>query len=301
MSNDNTTTAQNEDTDNGQVADQAQATEDSSTEGNDTADTADEAKAEEKPKRVVRRKPAAKAGKAAGDIPETDDEPAPKRRGRKAAEPEDTGETRQTGSFDALKAELRNAGRFPKYLRDTTQVTKRLSDLREDPVVAGSEVNPRLIFKAERWEQFEAKVNRACDMPVAKDHKAVIFAGTDKQGNLDWLVGTKGDDLVRLRESKSGAITTSRVKLADVEKFYNLGFFFDDATFEYWQVDLEKVPQQYNLGKKKALALKAAADKRAKKAAAEKAEQNPEAAKSNTAPAEPKKTVRVKRKAVASK
>lgn len=217
---------------------------------------------------------------------------APAKRGRPKAELEDGGPLVQSTDFPA---DLRFAGKLPSYrTASSTRQKNRMSNLREDPLVAGSIVNPALIFDESELDALKAVWAKRVDFPAELDFKSILFLGTDPRGNVDWLIGTKGDRIVRLRQSKDNAISYANVSVTDAQKAYNLAFAFDANFFDYWQHDL--TIQQYKLG-----ALAAA--RKAEQVKAREAEAKAKAAKTApkpSAPAAKKTTVRVTRKSKAS-
>lgn len=278
------------------VAQDAETTDDAAESGEVESTTVEEPKetpAQAKPVRVSRTRKAAAAQQA--NDSKTEPKEAAKRGRPKAARP-DPGKDRKSSE---VPQDIIDAGRFPSYSGNTTRVKERLADLRENPVRTGSSVNPKLIFTDTKWGQFETASWKRTDFPLEKDLKIIYFLGTDKQGNLDWMIGTKGDAIVRLRETKTGEMRVSTVSLADIEKFYNLGVWFNDNDFRIWNLDTEWV--QYNLGVKAEEERKAAAQRAAARKAAAQPKKQPVKATAPK-PAAPKKTrIVAKRRATASK
>jgi hypothetical protein len=160
------------------------------------------------------------------------------------------------------------------------------------------------IFNLSNDDFVEKSTSRESEFykPSAKDGKDNVYKSLirfipwhlDPRGNVDWLIGTKGDRIVRLRQSKDNAISYANVSVTDAQKAYNLAFAFDANFFDYWQHDL--TIQQYKLG-----ALAAA--RKAEQVKAREAEAKAKAAKTApkpSAPAAKKTTVRVTRKSKAS-
>lgn len=243
----------------------------------------EEAVEEPKVVRVPRRRKNAQP-----EAPKVEDKPAARKRGRPAEEVTDPGPRRQTQT--EVPADVVGAKAFRRIMSPTQRNFNLLADLREDPIVAGTAVDYKLVFRGTQREALLKRVEAAFNdakvsKPLDRSKTFLIFLGTDRFGNVDWLIGTKGDNLVRLRESKGGSITFSSITMEQAAKAYDLAFDWDDGDFRYYNLQTKDFVQ-YNLGKKKADAAKARAEEIEK--AAKKAAPRPTA---KTAP----KTMKVKR------
>jgi hypothetical protein len=196
-----------------------------------------------KPKRA--RKP--RVVKAQAEAPKED---APKRKPGRPRKPEivPTDIIRTA----AMPEEVLDRAPFPVYKSITDRVRKQVEDLRDRPVQIGSVITLGLLFTGDELATVQGEFDRAVDavsdqQPIGGlflKERPVVFLGGDASGNLNYMIGTKGQRVVRMRQNKDGKRTYQAIGLDMLTKQHNVSVRFNNINFDYWLTDLTR--EQHN-------------------------------------------------------